>query len=178
VDQKLAGTLDRRLATSKLMLPVASRAATLDILVENTGRVNFTKVIRGERKGLTGKVTLSGKEPKHWLIFSLPMNDLAGLQFTSEPCEGPCFHRAQLTAPEPADTYLDTTELHKGEVWVNRQPLGRFWSVGPQHALYLPGPWLRPGANEVIFFDLLTDSSNEIKTSAKPIFDRALAHRE
>jgi len=178
VDQKLAGTLDRRLGTSKLTLVPANHAATLDILVENTGRVNFTEVIRGERKGLTGKVTLGGKEPGHWQIFSLPMDNLARLQFTSEPCEGPCFHRAQLTAPEPADTYVDTTEVHKGIMWVNQQPLGRFWSIGPQHALYLPAPWLKQGANEVIFFDLLSDSSDEIKTSAKPIFDRALAHRE
>ena len=177
VDQKLAGTLDRRLATSKLTLPVVSQAATLDILVENTGRVKFTKVIRGERKGLSGKVTLGGKEPKHWQIFSLPLEDLSRLEFTSEPCQGPCFHRRQLTASEPADTYLDTTALHKGVMWVNRRPLGRFWSVGPQHALYLLAPWLKQGANEVIFFDLLSDSSESIKTSGKPIFDRA-AHRE
>src|ERR1700759_2781083 len=106
------------------------------------------------------------------------MNDLARLQFTSEPCEGPCFHRTQLKASEPADTYLDTSELHKGEVWVNQEPLGRFWSIGPQHALYLPAPWLKQGVNEVIFFDLLSDSSDSIMTSAKPIFDRALARRE
>ena len=178
VDQKLVGTLDRRLGTSKLTLSTAAQPVTLDILVENSGRVNFTKVIRGERKGLTGKVTLNGKEPKHWQIFSLPMNDLSHLQFTTDPCEGPCYHRTQLTAPEPADTYLDTTSLHKGEVWVNERPLGRFWSVGPQHALYLPGPWLKPGANQIIFFDLLSESSESLRDSDKPNFDRALAHRE
>lgn len=178
VDEKLAGTLDRRLGTSKLSLPVVSHAATLDILVENSGRVNFTKVIRGERKGITGNVTLNGKAPKHWQIFSLPMEDLGRLQFTSEPCEGPCFQRAQLTAAEPADTYLDTTALHKGEVWVNERALGRFWSVGPQHALYVPGPWLKPGSNEILFFDLLSEPSEPIKSLDKPIFDRALTHRE
>jgi beta-galactosidase len=160
------------------MLPAAARASTLDILVENSGRVNFTQVIRGERKGLTGKVTLDGKEPKHWRIFSLPMDDLSHLQFTSEPCAGPCFHRTQMTAAEPADTYLDTTAIHKGEVWVNERPLGRSWSVGPQHALYLPAPWLKPGNNEIVFFDLLSGPSESIKTSDKPIFDRALSHRE
>src|SRR5579859_3957658 len=50
VDQKLIGTLDRRLATSQLKLPATAKPATLDILVENSGRVNFTSVIRGERK--------------------------------------------------------------------------------------------------------------------------------
>ena len=176
VDQKLAGTLDRRLATSLLTLPAVNHAATLDILVENTGRVNFTKVIRGERKGITGKVTLAGNEPKHWQIFSLPMDELGRLQFTSGQCEGPCFYRVQLTAPAPADTYLDTTALHKGEVWVNQRPLGRFWSIGPQHALYLPAPWLKQGTNDIVFFDLLSDGPESLKTSKKPIFDRAPAH--
>jgi len=123
-------------------------------------------------------VTLGGKEPKHWQIFSLPLDGVGRMQFTSGACEGPCFHRTQLNASASADTYLDTTALHKGEVWVNQQPLGRFWSVGPQHALYLPAPWLKAGSNEIIFFDLLSDASEALKTSGKPIFDRALAHRE
>jgi beta-galactosidase len=178
VDQKLVGSVDRRLGASKVSLPKAAHAATLDILVENTGRVNFTKVIRGERKGITEKVTIGAKEPKHWQIFSLPMNDTSGLKFAADPCAGPCFYRTRLTASEPADTYLDTSAVHKGEVWVNQRPLGRFWSIGPQHALYLPAPWLKQGANEIVFFDLLGDSSELLKTSDKAIFDRALAHRE
>ena len=172
VDEKLVGTLDRRLATSRLTLPAAERAATLDILVENTGRVNFTKVIRGERKGILGKVTIAGGEPKHWQIFSLPMADLGGVKFAAGPCEGPCFYRTQLSVAAPADTYIDTTTLHKGMVWVNQRPLGRFWSVGPQHALYLPAPWLRQGDNEIVSFDLLSVGSERLKTADKPIFDR------
>jgi beta-galactosidase len=176
IDQKLVGTLDRRLGASQLTLPVTAHAATLDILVENSGRVNFTKVIRGERKGITGKVTLGNKEPKHWQIFSLPMNNLAHLQFTKQPCEGPCFYRTQLTASAAADTYLDTSALHKGELWVNQAPLGRFWSIGPQHALYLPGPWVKQGQNEIIFFDSIGNSTGLLKSTNKPIFDRRIAN--
>jgi hypothetical protein len=44
--------------------------------------------------------------------------------------------------------------------------------------LYLPGPWLKPGANQIIFFDLLSDSSDALRDADKPSFDRALAHRE
>jgi beta-galactosidase len=175
VDQKLAGTLDRRLATDRLTLPAVTQAATLDILVENSGRVNFTKVIRGERKGITGKVTLGGKEPKHWQIFSLPMDHLDKLQYNFELCDGPCFHRLTLMAVA-ADTYLDTTALHKGMVWVNQHPLGRFWSIGPQHALFLPAPWLRRGPNEIVFFDSMSVSGEAIKSTDKPIFDTAARH--
>ncbi len=175
VDQKLAGTLDRRLATDRLSLPAVTQPATLDILVENSGRVNFTKVIRGERKGITGKVTLGGKEPKHWQIFSLPMDHLDQLQYNFEPCDGPCFHRATLMTVA-ADTYLDTTSLHKGMVWVNQRPLGRFWSIGPQHALFLPAPWLHRGPNEIVFFDSMSVSGEMIKSTDKPIFDTAARH--
>uniref|UniRef100_A0A3Q2ZK95 Si:dkey-224e22.2 n=1 Tax=Kryptolebias marmoratus TaxID=37003 RepID=A0A3Q2ZK95_KRYMA len=34
-------------------------------------------------------------------------------------------------------------------VFVNGQNLGRYWIIGPQHFLYLPGPWLRSGENQV-----------------------------
>jgi beta-galactosidase len=177
VDQKLAGTLDRRLGTSSLQLPPVTQPATLDILVENSGRVNFTTVIRGERKGITGKVTIGGKEPKHWQIFSLPMDNLAQLQFAFEPCEGPCFHRKTILAVA-ADTYLDTTGLHKGMMWINQRPLGRFWSIGPQHTLLVPGAWLHRGPNEVVFFDLQSDLTEPLKSTDKPIFDRAAPKTE
>ena len=159
-------------------MPVTSRPARLDILVENSGRVNFTTVIRGERKGITGKGTLAGEELRHWQNYSLPMNDLTGGKFDSRPCTGPCFHRRQLTISEHADTYLDFSSLHKGFVWVNQQPLGRFWSVGPQHTLYLPEPWLKQGQNEIVYFDIVSDATEDFKSVDKPIFDRALAHRE
>lgn len=37
----------------------------------------------------------------------------------------------------------------KGVVFINGQNLGRYWNVGPQETLYVPGPWLKPGLNEV-----------------------------
>ena len=38
----------------------------------------------------------------------------------------------------------------KGIVLVNGRNLGRYWpSAGPTKTLYLPGPWLRRGKNEV-----------------------------
>jgi beta-galactosidase len=75
-----------------------------------------------------------------------------------------------------ADTYLDTSALHKGMVWVNQHPLGRFWSIGPQHALFLPAPWLRRGPNEIVFFDSMSVSGELIKSTDKPIFDTTSHH--
>jgi beta-galactosidase len=165
IDQQLVGTLDRRVGTNSLEIPRQTHAATLDILVENSGRVNFTKVIRTERKGLTGEVTLDGKQPKHWEIYSLPMDDLSRLRFLPEACAGPCFFQARMTVKRPADTYLDTRALHKGMVWIGSRPLGRFWFIGPQFVLYTPGPWMRPGINTITIFDLLGDSSDRVTST-------------
>ena len=174
IDQKFAGTLDRRLGTNSLDIPVQNHASTLDIVVENSGRLNFTKAIRDERKGITGKATIGGKEPVGWEIYSLPMNSLGSLRFLPEPCEGPCFYRAEMTVAKPADTYLDTSSLHKGFVWVGDQPLGRFWAVGPQFTLYTPGPWLNSGANTVTVFDLQGERVEQIRSSMHPIFSKEL----
>ena len=37
----------------------------------------------------------------------------------------------------------------KGILFINGANLGRYWSVGPQRTLYVPGPLLREGVNKV-----------------------------
>lgn len=37
----------------------------------------------------------------------------------------------------------------KGAVFINGLNLGRYWSIGPQQTLYLPGPFLNSGINQV-----------------------------
>ena len=171
IDRKLIGTLDRRLGQLSLTLPSVSSSAALDILVENTGRVNFTKVIRTERKGITGSVTIGGHAPQRWQIYSLPMSDLSGLHFQTAPCEGPCFYRFTLAIPVSKatnmpypDTFLNTHAVSKGMAFLNGKPLGRFWSDGPEYTLYTPGPWLHAGRNEITIFDLQGKSSEAITT--------------
>lgn len=113
LDRKPIGTLDRRLGTDRLTIPALQAAGTLDILVENSGRVNYTKVIRTERKGIVVGRTIGGKVPEHWEIYSLPMDRLAALRFEPRPCSGPCFYRTEMKAEEPGDTYIDTSALRR-----------------------------------------------------------------
>ncbi|MGA2598075.1 MAG: beta-galactosidase [Bryobacteraceae bacterium] len=154
LDGKLVGTLDRRLDQNQMPLEVTAKRAQLDILIENTGRVNFTTVLRGERKGITKQVTLAGRPIHGWDIYSLPMNDPSKLAYTRTACAGACFYRATFKIEHPADAFLDTTQFTKGQVWLNGINLGRVWNIGPQNRLYVPGPWLRKGSNEIIVFDL------------------------
>ncbi len=58
----LAATLDRLLGQDTATIPVPDGHERLDILVENGGRVNFKKVPRTERKGITRSVTLGNRE--------------------------------------------------------------------------------------------------------------------
>ena len=171
LNQKYIGSLDRRLGQFQIALPTVPASATLDILVENSGRVNFTKVIRTERKGITGSVTVAGSQPQHWQIYSLPMTHLATLHFASASCEGPCFYHFTMNLPNDHsnsvrnDTFLNTHGTSKGVAFLNERPLGRFWDVGPEFTLYTPGPWLHPGGNEIILFDLKGKARESLTTA-------------
>ena len=178
VDRQLVGTLDRRLDQETVQLPRTAKAATLDILVENTGRVNYSHAIRTEQAGLTGAVTLDGQPLRDWSMYRLPMDDLSRLTMTAAPCSGPCFYEADLTVDRPADTYLDARGLHKGQLWLGQHNLGRFWSIGPVHTLYVPAPWLRAGANRVTFFDLTGTPDERLSTVAAPVWGKVTRQRE
>lgn len=179
VDQKLVGTLDRRLGQETVELPQRAGPATLDILVENTGRINYSHAIRTEQTGLTGAVTLNGAPLDDWSMFRLPMDDhLSKLRMSPEPCVGPCFYEAEMTVDQPADTYLDLRGLHKGQLWLGARNLGRFWSVGPVHTLYAPAPWMRRGANRIVFFDLTGDATDRLTTVKAPVFGKVTTKRE
>ncbi len=154
IDGKLVGTLDRRLDQKSLKLNIRNADARLEILVENSGRINYTKAILNERKGITGNVKLSGSMIQNWEQFSLPMNNISSLKFKDEGCEGACFYESHFNLNLLGDTFLDVSKLGKGMVWINGRPLGRIWKIGPQKKLYLPAPWLKVGENVVHVFDL------------------------
>jgi beta-galactosidase len=174
LNDSLAGTLDRRLGRNRLTVRIPAGGATLDILVENMGRINFTKALRRERKGITHAVTLGGRELTGWTVFPLPMKSLDGIQFdraSAHAMNGPAFYRGTFTVNHPGDTFLDMRRWGKGSVWVNGHHLGRFWRIGPQQTLYLPGPWLRPGVNEVIVFDLAVPERRTLAGLSHTILD-------
>ena len=57
-------------------------------------------------------------------------------------------------SPAPPRRPRRLTGWTKGCAWVNGFPLGRYWSRGPQRRLFVPGPVLRPGSNEVVVLEL------------------------
>jgi len=55
-------------------------------------------------------------------------------------------------------------------VWVNGHHLGRFWDIGPQQTLYVPGPWLRAGRNDIVVFSLLPVSTPTMSGVTSPVY--------
>jgi beta-galactosidase len=168
VNGRLAGVIDRRLKQDRLTLEVSEPNAQLDILVENTGRINFGPAITGERAGITRQVTLAGNALTGWEIYPLPMSDVDKLRYTTNPCAGPCFYRGSFELAGTGDTFLDTSEFAKGQLWLNGRALGRIWNIGPQRTLYAPGPWLLKGRNEFVVFDLDGKSGLSVRGLEKP----------
>jgi beta-galactosidase len=172
VNKKLVGTIDRRLNQDRINLDAQSGArpgAQLDILVENTGRVNFGRAIGGERAGITKQVTLAGRPLMAWEIYPLTMTHVDQLPFAKKTCEGPCFYRGTVHLTTIDDTFLDTSAFTKGQLWLNGLALGRIWNVGPQRTLYAPRPFLKQGMNEVIVFDAKGKTGGTLHGLDKPI---------
>lgn len=163
------GALDRRLKQNSLDVDLAT-GKTLDVLVENMGRINFGPRLIDDRKGIMGKVKLGDQELSGWDVFRLPMADLSPLRFKKQPADNTVFYRGTFDLASVGDTFLDMSTWEKGHVWVNGHHLGRFWKIGPQQTLFVPGVWLKKGKNEVIVMDVGTPKSALIRGVKDLIF--------
>ncbi len=92
-------------------------------------------------------------------MYGLPFERLELSGWLREPVDAPALYRMSFDLTEPADTFLDVGELHKGALWVNGHNAGRFWRIGPQRSLYVPGVWLRAGSNEIVALDVFGHAS-------------------
>jgi len=140
------------------------------------GRINFGQQ-NADRKGIHAPVKLDGVALSDWKIYNLPLDEkmLAHLQFkkagSTSGSEAPAFWRAILKVKTPGDTFLDMRPWGKGVVWVNGHCLGRYWDIGPTQTMYLPGPWLKHGRNEVIILDLTGPENPMIGSLDHPILN-------
>ncbi|MBS2553328.1 beta-galactosidase [Catenulispora sp. NL8] len=155
VDGQPVGVLERERHEHVVSLVVPRAGAELRVLVENQGRVNYG-VKLADRKGLIGSVYADDAVLTGWSSRPLPLDELSGLEFGAADgtAVGPCFHRGVFRVERAADTYLHLDGWTKGVAWVNGFNLGRYWSRGPQGSLYVPGPVLREGENEVVVLEL------------------------
>lgn len=145
----------------------------IDILVENMGRVNFGSKLEKQRKGICGGVLLNGHSHCVWEQYTLPLDNIDRLDFSRGYKEGvPAFYRFEFDAEEAADTFLDLDGFGKGCAFINGFNLGRFWEIGPQKRLYVPGPLIKKGRNEIIVFETEGKHTDSILLTDKPDLGR------
>ena len=162
VDGAFIGTLDRRLGQREIELPARNETATLEVLVEAMGHINFTGAMESDRKGIYGPVTLAGLPLTGWEMLALPLTDDWAKHLKSAPLPfnlpGGIF-RGEFKLAQVADTYFDLSQYRKGVIWVNGHNLGRYWNIGPQQRLYCPAAWLQRGNNTVLVLDLILNQA-------------------
>nr|WP_206210696.1 glycoside hydrolase family 35 protein [Streptomyces sp. SID10362] len=156
VDDAPVAVLERETAT--FTVPGNGARVRLALLVENQGRINYGPLL-GLRKGILGGVRVERRLVHGWTMRPLPLDrwtpqDLARLA-AAAPSDGRAgFATAVLSVAEPADAWVALPGFGKGFLWVNDALLGRYWEIGPQTTLYLPGPLLHPGDNTLTVLEL------------------------
>lgn len=177
IDGKLLGRLDRRRGENILSLPDLRKGARLDILIEAMGRVNFDKAIH-DHKGITKKVELLTDSTQlnltDWKVYNLPVDAAFASNkkfIKGNKTDSPAYYRATFNLDKVGDTFLNMQTWGKGMVWVNGKSIGRFWEIGPQQTLYMPGCWLKQGKNEIIVLDLKGPEKAEVIGLKTPILD-------
>ena len=149
------GVIDRN-SKQEIILNCEKEESTLEILVENMGRINYGPLLK-DSKGITEGVRLDRQFLFNWEIYTIPLDNLSSLEFEENIKDvenHPRFFKGTFNVSEIGDTFLDFTGWEKGVVYINGFNLGRYWSEGPQKRLYVPSPLLKEGENEIVIFEL------------------------
>ena len=151
----------------QLFVKGTSSESEIGILVEGMGRVNYGKKLY-DRKGISN-VHFANQVLTDFDVYTIPLDNTEKLRFgkiTSESKNGPVFLKGTFKAGN-GECFVDMSEFTKGYVFVNGFNLGRYWNIGPQKALYLPGAILKD-ENEIIIFELEKYKAPEVSIGSKP----------
>lgn len=183
IDGEKVGELNRNTQTYEMEINVPFNA-TLQILVENMGRINYGSEIVHNTKGIISPVTIAGNEISgNWNMYRLPMNEVPdltkwgtrnvvknGTPQAKRLAGCPVLYEGTFTLNETGDTFIDMENWGKGIIFVNGHNIGRYWNVGPQQTLYIPGVWLKKGENKIVIFEQQNDvQPTEVKTVKTPV---------
>jgi len=182
LDGTYLGTMMRDRENPDIAFRIPKSGATLQILVENTGRVDYGYELY-DRKGILGCIHYDIENPDGSLLFNeaaamgfeiqtLPMSDLRKLSYGNQNAkkDTPAFYRGRFCAEPGVDTFIDTRMLKKGVIFLNGFNLGRYWEIGPQHTLYAPGDLIRK-ENIIEIFELYApEAFPQICATDSPIY--------
>lgn len=158
----------------------------LEILVENLGRINVASNMVKENKGILGCVKIEAMIDENrvhpgnmdflsnFINYSLPMKK-ENLEHTdySVPAKNkrPAIYKGKFKAIAGVDTFLNFEGWKKGFVLINGFNIGRYWNVGPQGTLYVPGELLKE-ENTIVMVELHNENIKPVvRFDAKPALD-------
>lgn len=135
----------------------------LEIFTENMGRANYGEHLM-DKKGIVKNIWLGEQYRFDWEMYSIDTETLPENYQIKEDDRFPKFFRGHLEVDSIHDTFVNLEGFSKGNVFVNGFNLGRYWNTaGPQKTLYLPGPLLKEGKNEIVVLELEGTETNKIK---------------
>lgn len=132
--------------------------AQIEVLVESMGRINYGVNIY-DRKGVS-QIRLGNQVLFGWEIFSIPLTNISNFRYTGGTGY-PLFKKGTFKTSSRADCFVHLDGFKKGYVFINGFNLGRYWEIGPQKSLYLPGVLLQDN-NEITILELEGCKSDHI----------------
>jgi beta-galactosidase len=184
VNGEYIGCIMRDRKQEPLIFDVPKEGAKLDILVENMGRVNYGCAMINEYKGICGYVRIeivcedgslypwNYAQKMKWTNIALPCDDMSKIDFNISPkANRPTVLEGSFKAQPGVDTFFNPIGWEKGFVEINGFNIGRYWSVGPQGTLYVPGELLKE--DNVIFITELQKVPEDmtVRFDDKPSLD-------
>lgn len=184
LDGKLKHSIDRTLYTSDekvflkdipfkkkkgeskpFLMPKLKGERKIGVLVDTMGRVNYGEQML-DRKGITD-IYLGIQRLMNYDVWTLPLDNLEKLEYNgSSDKDEPVFLKGHFKADSQGDCFVHLNGFERGFVTVNGFNLGRYWNVGPQKSLYIPGPILKE-ENEIIVFNISGRGNCEVEITDK-----------
>ena len=138
--------------SSPFLMPALSGERKIGVLVDTMGRVNYGENML-DRKGISD-IYLGIQRLMSYDVWTLPLDNLDKLKYSSSvKKDEPVFLKGSFKTDSKADCFVHLDGFNRGCVYINGFNLGRFWKVGPQKSLYIPGTLLKD-ENEIIVFNI------------------------
>lgn len=138
--------------SSPFLMPALSGERKIGVLVDTMGRVNYGGNML-DRKGISD-IYLGIQRLMNYDVWTLPLDNLDKLKYSSSvKKDEPVFLKGSFKTDSKADCFIHLDGFNRGCVYINGFNLGRFWKVGPQKSLYIPGTLLKD-ENEIIVFNI------------------------
>ena len=160
------GMIDRDRAEEPIYADGTDRTVKIRVLCESVARVNGGKKLDDDPKGVK-YIAYDNAKLYGFKMSVLQMKDLSNVKYgpIGKLCDNdPAFFKGHFDAQAGVDTFLDMRGWGRGFVLINGFNIGRFWEIGPQYTLYVPGGLIKEKDNEIVVFDVNRKGTPKIGT--------------